>query len=135
MGRPRTIHVDRDALLAAILAAEEAELRAVEEGLRAVEAAHQAGELDGYGANLRQHRLNDRREAAAWVPYNLPTLAGRPLTASELVIHRKELRAMVDAQLIDLHPPRKPNHIALTPAGLARVDQLLAAGNDSEAPG
>ena len=130
MGRTKTIFVDRDKLLAAILSHELATIEEIDRELSQLsdEAKRKDAQRGRFGYCDAEHELRMRKRKASWVPYNLPALVGRRLTDSELVRHRQALRQMEAARpkLLELDPPRKPNAIRLTRRGRERARQILA---------
>ena len=126
MPRPKTSHVDRDALLAAILADELAIVAAIDQRLAKLtpDDNHRMSRTR-YGFCNRQHELVSERRAACWVAYDLDHLVGRHLTDSERVITRKALREMEADGLFYLDPPTRPTAIKLTPDGRSKAAELL----------
>ena len=130
MGRRKTIRVDVDKLLVAILTHELTTIREIDSELSGLsdEAKRQDGHRGRYGYCDAAHELKMKKRDAVWVPYRVAVLVGRRLTNSELVRHREALREMSAARpkLLDLDPPRKPNAIRLTRRGRERAREILA---------
>ena len=57
---------------------------------------------------------------APWVPRNLESLAGKPLTSSERIRHQQAMRALEVDGFVEL----EPRHVRLTDAGRAAVEQV-----------
>jgi hypothetical protein len=126
MPRPRTIFVDQDAILAAILASERAIVAAIDEKLAKLtpDDRRRWGRTQ-FGFCNREHELREERRRACWVTYDLPRLVGRVLTDSQRVITRKAIRQMESDGWVFLDPETRPTAIKLTPEGREKAAQLL----------
>jgi hypothetical protein len=128
MPRPKTIFVDQDAILAAVLADEQATVADINERLANLspEASHYASRTP-VGFCTHRQELEKYKERAAIVAYDLDALTGRYLTDSERVIHRKVLREMEADGLLILSPPARATSIELTIEGRERATEILTA--------
>jgi hypothetical protein len=132
MARPRSIFVDTDALLVAVLETELATVAAIDEELETLspEAKFLASRTP-VGFCSREQELRNYRELASVVDYDLDHLVGRFLTDSERVIHRKALREMEAEGLLVLSPPARATSIELTTLGREKATEILTAKEET----
>ena len=127
MPPPRTIVVDRNALLIGIH-------RHVEDSLYCIDRAQELlGETwrprcgSGYQPWwTARSALSTLRQniAIGWVRYDLPAFLGRELTDSERTRYNQAVREMEDAELVEIFG-KKITEIRLAEAGKDKVAQLL----------
>jgi hypothetical protein len=122
MGRPKTIYVDADQMLAAIHALHESDLA----GAIAAEES-----MDGsFGSHVNAARWERRQLEDIGLPIDFERFAQRALTPSERIRHQECLRGLESAGLVSIYG-RKATRVVITPAGLKR---LRAAGESPTEP-
>jgi hypothetical protein len=101
MPRPRTIFVDRIGMLKSIatqvIMQRDSTHKAADEDAAFFYGGHirmDEAEREKRVAACRQHYLDKHLPETDWVPRNLETLAGKPLTSSERIRHQQAMRAM-----------------------------------------
>lgn len=116
MGRPKTIYVNADEMLAGIHACYESDLA---EAIGLVELT--AGSFRGDASSARWER---RRLEEHGVEIDFERFAQRGLTPSERIRHQECLRSLEQSGLVRIYG-LKATRVRVTPAGL---DRLRAAG-------
>lgn len=121
MPRPQTIYVDRDRMLLGINQATVETIAELEQSCRARRAAGDPF----YGKDGVE--LDEVRNFGG-IRIDFPRFVGKFLTDSERLRHQQALRAMEAAGLV-LLDGIKARRVKLTIAGLARLNELEAAGH------
>jgi hypothetical protein len=128
MGRPRTINVNRDELLAGIDKALQADIAVLEAELSDCLAERETHTYSSYRIDQTIGTIRreiEYRRVSGWVAYNVERFADRELTPSEKIRHQQSLRSMEQAGLVELSGIRA-TLARLTDTGLTRVQAMQA---------
>ena len=122
MGRPRTIHVDRLALLAGISRATADQVAHLGSEHVRVKGLHEARTID-YArlVNLQAAIYHEQESIEAWgVVYDLFAFTGRELSPSERIRHQQAIRRLAADGVVEL-TGRRATRVRLTAAGTAAL--------------
>ena len=124
MGRPQTIYVDSNALLAGIARATREVLADIDAELAELNAREAVKHDFQTGQTIYALERYRRTIKSDGVLYDLSAFAGRRLSPSERIRYQQALRAMAATGLVELLG-KKARRVKITPAGLAAIDAKL----------